>query len=99
MRGSKLSGVLAVALLMTGGDVSAQALNTLSAKEKADGWKLLFDGKTTNGWRAYGADSMPSGWQAVDGILTRVSRASDIITKEQFGDFELTLDWKLGPGG
>jgi hypothetical protein len=74
-------------------------MNTLSAAERAAGWRLLFDGKTTNGWRAYNADTMPSGWQAVDGILTRVSRAADIITKDQYGDFELTLDWRLGPGG
>lgn len=73
--------------------------NTLTDQEKAAGWKLLFDGKTTAGWRAYGADTMPTGWQAVDGSLTRVSRAADIITKDQFSDFELTLDWKLEPRG
>ena len=73
--------------------------NTLTDQEKAAGWKLLFDGKSTEGWRAYGADTMPSGWQAVDGILTRVSRAADIITKEQYGDFEMALDWKLEPRG
>ena len=78
---------------------NGQAPNTLTAAEKAAGWKLLYDGKTTNGWRAYNADTMPSGWQSVDGIFTRVSRAADIITKDQYGDFELTLDWKLGPGG
>lgn len=99
MQGSKLAGVITIALLMTGGELSAQALNSLTDKEKAEGWKLLFDGKTTAGWRAYGADTMPSGWQVIDGILTRVSRAADIITKDQYGDFELTLDWKLQPGG
>jgi len=78
---------------------SVAALNTLSDSERRAGWRLLFDGKTTAGWRAYNADTMPSGWQAVNGILTRVSRAADIITKDQYGDFELTLDWKLGPGG
>ena len=70
-----------------------------ASSEARSGGELLFDGKTTAGWRAYGADTMPSGWQAVDGILTRVSRAADIITKDQYGDFELTLDWKLEPGG
>ena len=78
---------------------TASAMNTLTAEEKAAGWRLLFDGKSTAGWRGYGMDTMPSGWQAVDGLLTRVSRAADIITKDQFGDFELTLDWKLEPGG
>lgn len=94
---------LTVGVLMAAADstpVQAQSpLNTLTAEEKAAGWRLLFDGKSTAGWRAYGADSMPSGWQAVDGSLTRVSRAADIITKEQFGDFELSLDWKLEPRG
>jgi len=78
---------------------STTSLNTITSAEARAGWRLLFDGKSTAGWRAYGADTMPSGWQAVDGLLTRVSRAADIITKEQFGDFELSLDWKLEPGG
>jgi hypothetical protein len=78
---------------------TSAAPNTLSAEERAAGWKLLFDGTSTAGWRGYGTDTMPSGWQAVDGSLARVSRAADIITKEQFGDFELVLDWKLEPRG
>jgi hypothetical protein len=75
------------------------SMNTLTEQEKAAGWRLLFDGKSLDAWRAYGADTMPSGWQVVDGIFTRVSRAADIITKEQFGDFELVLDWKVARGG
>jgi alpha-3'-ketoglucosidase len=74
-------------------------INTLTAKEKADGWRLLFDGKTTNGWRGYRQKTMPAGWQVVDGVLTRVSQASDIVTTEEFGDFELTLEWKVPPNG
>ena len=100
MRKSKKFALGLFAVLSLACKGSAQApLNTLTAEEKAAGWKLLFDGKSTAGWRAYGADTMPSGWQAVDGILTRVSRAADIITRDQYGDFELTLDWKLEPGG
>lgn len=91
------AGVLMVASAAGAGAQSAH--NTLTDSEKAAGWRLLFDGKTTAGWRAYGADSMPSGWQAVGGSLTRVSRAADIITKEQFGDFELALEWKVEPRG
>jgi len=75
------------------------ALNRLTAAEQEQGWRLLFDGKSTAGWRAYRADSMPSGWQVVDGALTRVGSATDIITKEQFANFELTLDWKVAEGG
>ena len=92
-----LFSCLALAVVAT--SAAAQTPNTLTEAERAAGWKLLFDGKTTAGWRGYGMDTMPSGWQAVDGILTRVSRAADIITKDQYGDFELVLEWKLQPRG
>jgi 3-keto-disaccharide hydrolase len=75
------------------------ALNTLTPAEQAQGWRLLFDGKTAAGWRGYRADSLPSGWQAVDGALTRVAAAGDIITREKFTNFELALEWKISVGG
>jgi len=78
-------------------DVAAP--NTLSAAEVQEGWRLLFDGTTTAGWRGYKQDTMPAGWEAVDGALTRVSRARDIITTDPFEDFELTLEWKTVEGG
>ncbi|MEX2611558.1 MAG: DUF1080 domain-containing protein [Gemmatimonadota bacterium] len=78
-------------------DVAAP--NTLSAAEVQEGWRLLFDGTTTAGWRGYKQDTMPAGWEAVDGAFTRASRARDIITTEQFEDFELTLEWKTVEGG
>lgn len=74
-------------------------MNTLTAAERAAGWRLLFDGATTSGWRGYRMDSMPAGWQAVDGALTRVGDGRDIITREQFSDFELMLEWNVAPGG
>ncbi|HVH67898.1 MAG TPA: DUF1080 domain-containing protein [Gemmatimonadales bacterium] len=73
--------------------------NNLTSEEKAGGWRLLFDGKTTDGWRGWKMDTLPSGWQVVDGALTRVRPAADIITKDKFKDFELTLEWKIAPGG
>jgi hypothetical protein len=79
---------------------AAQAApNTLTPAEQAAGWRLLFDGRTPAGWRAYDADSMPSGWQVVDGALTRVGRAGDIITRETFRNFELVVDWMVAPRG
>lgn len=77
----------------------SQAPNTLTPQERAAGWRLLFDGTSTAGWRSYRSDSMPGGWQAVDGALTRVARGGDIITRETFRDFELSLEWKVGPKG
>jgi hypothetical protein len=71
--------------------------NTLTPSEKAEGWRLLFDGQTTNGWRGFRQQKMPDGWKAVDGELTRVGQAGDIVTTDEFGDFELTIDWKLTP--
>jgi len=67
--------------------------------DNADDWRSLFDGKTTAGWRGFRQARMPDGWQVVDGALTRVARASDIVTVDEFGDFELTLEWKLPPNG
>jgi hypothetical protein len=74
-------------------------INTLTNTERSAGWELLFDGHSTDGWRGYMMDGIPDGWQAVDGELTRVGRGRDIITTEQFGNFELTLEWKIQLGG
>ena len=73
--------------------------NTLTPAERAAGWRLLFDGKTTTGWRGWKMDTLPSGWQVVDGALTRVRRAADIITTEKCKNFELSLEWKIAPNG
>ncbi len=73
--------------------------NTLTEVEKADGWKLLFDGTSTDAWIGFRKDHLPEAWQAVDGTLTRIEKAGDIVTKESFGDFELSLDWKISEGG
>jgi hypothetical protein len=73
--------------------------NQLTAAETKAGWRLLFDGKTTAGWRGFRQKTMPAGWQAVDGALTRVGQAGDIVTVDEFGDFELILEWKLPANG
>jgi hypothetical protein len=71
----------------------------LTPEERQAGWRLLFDGQTAAGWRQFKGDRLPAGWRVVDGALTRVAEAGDIVTEEQFGDFELTLEWKVAPGG
>jgi hypothetical protein len=95
------AAVLACTLVAT--TMCAQAApmsnNTLTPEEAKSGWRLLFDGQTTAGWRGYQKQEMPAGWQVVDGALTRVGEAGDIISVDQFADFELALEWKLSPGG
>ncbi|MBC7572463.1 MAG: DUF1080 domain-containing protein, partial [Spirosoma sp.] len=83
-----------------------QTPNTLTAKEKKEGWKLLFDGKTTNGWRGAYMNSFPAkGWDVQDGMLTiQQSDGSeshsfgDIVTDAEYSDFDLTFDFKLTDG-
>ena len=75
------------------------AENSLTDAEKAAGWRLLFDGKTTAGWRNYGKKVISDGWTVQDGALTRNGAGGDIITNDQFKNFELSIDWKIEPGG
>jgi Domain of Unknown Function (DUF1080) len=92
--------LLGAAALAAGVVAAAQsALNTLTTKERSEGWRLLFDGKTAAGWRGFRQQTLPAGWQAIDGALTRVGQAGDIVTVDEFDDFELTLAWKLSPNG
>lgn len=72
---------------------------SLTAAERAAGWRLLFDGRTTTGWRGYGRSDMPAGWVVRDGMLVRESQAGDIITTDRFGNFELALEWMVREGG
>lgn len=89
----------------TGGSAG---LNQLSKKEKEEGWVLLFDGKTSEGWRGNNKDHFPGGWEIVDGTLhCKASGAGeagsedggDIITTKEYSNFRLKLEWKIAPGG
>lgn len=83
----------------TGAAAPAGAPNTLTPTERQAGWRLLFDGRTTTGWRGYRSAGMPAGWRVVDGALSRVEQASDIVTVDQFRNFDLSLEWKLTTPG
>lgn len=71
----------------------------VSADASQPKWQVLFDGSGTSAWRGFRKPDLPDGWQVVDGALTRVGGGGDIITRDQFGDFELELEWKLAAGG
>lgn len=79
---------------------AAAPMNGLTDAEKRGGWKLLFDGKSTDGWRNYQKDSISDGWKVVDGALVRSGNgAGDIISTDQFEDFELALEYRISKGG
>jgi hypothetical protein len=90
---------LALASVVVAGSVFA-ADNQLTAKEKADGWQLLFDGKTLNGWRTY-AKKPAGGWEVVDGTLHAIAKVkgAELITEKKFNDFELSWEWKVPTNG
>ncbi|MGC9470321.1 MAG: 3-keto-disaccharide hydrolase [Bacteroidales bacterium] len=88
--------------------MEAPADNTLSQAEMEEGWMLLFDGTSTNGWRGYNKDSFPeTGWTIEDGALKCIGsgegeaggQGGDIIYDRKFKDFHLKLDWKISEGG
>lgn len=82
--------------------------NSLTADEQAQGYVMLFDGKTTTGWRGYNKPAFPdSGWIVEDGALRCIGsgmgeaggKGGDIICDQKFKDFTLKLEWKISPGG
>ncbi len=82
--------------------------NALSEAEKKDGWQLMFDGKTSKGWRGYKKDHFPNGWVVENGTIQCLGsgrgeagskEGGDIIFDKEFQNFELTLEWKISEGG
>jgi hypothetical protein len=73
----------------------------LSRAEIAEGWKMILDGKTTTGWRGFKMDHAPTGWSVKNGdlVYTPGSEGGDIMTVDEYGDFELRLEWKIEPAG
>ncbi|HVW61176.1 MAG TPA: DUF1080 domain-containing protein [Puia sp.] len=94
--------IFTVSLLM-GGMIMAQKPNTLTRKEKKEGWKLLFDGHTTRGWHTYLRDTVGAKWQVKDDALVfdptqPASGGGDIVTNDEYENFELRLEWKVAKG-
>ncbi|OAI53921.1 glucose dehydrogenase [Planctomyces sp. SCGC AG-212-M04] len=73
--------------------------NTLSEAEKKAGWKLLFDGKSADNFRDYQKDSLNVAWVVKDGAIQKTDKASNMITKEKYGSFELSLEYRISAGG
>ena len=73
-------------------------MSSADAVRRSD-WVSLFDGRTLNGWRVYRGQSQPGGWFVRDGALMKEQGTDDIVSVDQFGDFELELEWRLSTGG
>jgi 3-keto-disaccharide hydrolase len=101
MRHAKAVAGLLVAVAWPALAAAAPAASPAPPKGAAheSGWRALFDGKDTSAWRGYKSETLPPEWKVVDGVLTKEGHSNDIVTKDQFGDFELELDWKLAAGG
>jgi hypothetical protein len=104
--------LLVIALILPSGKVTCQPsgnVNVLTADEKAQGWTLLFDGKTFAGWKGYNKEAIPARWIVKDGVLQTSGEkqhikkdeelTGDIITVDQFENFELSWEWKMSPQG
>ena len=91
---------LAAAVLTLAAAPAFAADNALTPAEAGSGWKLLFDGKTTAGWKGFKTDAPDAGWTVKDGVIGPDPKTSkDLVSKENFENFELDFDWKISPKG
>ena len=73
-------------------------VTALHAQEPGE-WVSLFDGKSITQWRGFKQKGVPAGWEVVDGAITRVAEGVDLVSLEQYADFEFEFEWKVPPGG
>jgi hypothetical protein len=74
--------------------------NALTRSEKEEGWQLLFDGKSMENFRGFRKDEVPSAWKVEDGAIAFAGgRGGDLITKDQYKNFDFSIDWKISEGG
>lgn len=95
---------LSTVLLASCGSSNGNERGAADAEAPQDEWRSLFDGETTNGWHTYLRDTVTAAWSAVDGELRfnpEVDRdqRGDIVTDDEFENFELELEWKISAGG
>lgn len=106
MRGLYGAGLCLLALVTTPALADRQdgAPNTLTARERTEGWQLLFNGRDLSGWRSFDGTAPSSSWEVRDGTLMLTANngrmsGADLVTTDNYGAFELTLDWKVERGG
>jgi hypothetical protein len=103
MKNAFLIGLACLPLALTScvSEPKNAPINSLTSREKAAGWQLLFDGQDLNGWHNFKKEGVRPGWQVKDGALVCVDpkNAGDIVTTDKFGWFELQLDYNISEAG
>src|SRR6266542_1709514 len=95
-------GCLAIWTALVAALVTLPQLSVRSAPpgpKSGTSWRTLFDGKSLQNWRGYKSETVPDGWRVENRTLTKDAPVADIVSKDEFGDFELELDWKIGEAG
>jgi hypothetical protein len=95
---TRLALVTSLGLVFAACSSATRGQVTTSPDTGSGGWRALID-PTMSAWRGYKEQSMPAGWKVADGVLSKEISTNDIITRDEFQDFELTFDWMLHPGG
>lgn len=94
------TAVLSYACTASSGATAQGGDNSLTKAEKKQGWVLLFDGKSMDQFRGFRKDNVPAAWQIQDGAITLASKGGgDILTKNQYENYELSIDWKIAEKG
>ena len=94
--GSRISGALAAIFLWAG---AAAEPPKITAFDRAQGWRLLFDGHSWSGWHGFGAKRVPANWEITDSAIVAREEGRALVSDGQFADFELTFHWRMALGG
>ncbi len=103
-----LVALLAITISSCNSAKETMTENKLTTEEKSDGWKLMFDGKTTKGWHKYGGNPVGSAWKVKDGELYldttikenwQIKDGGDIVSDEEYENFHLKLEWNIAKNG
>lgn len=89
----------ALALTSSATVIPAPAQAQARAAAQPGPWRNLVDGNSLAAWKGYKTDTVPTGWRAEGGVLMKDRPVADIMTRDQFGDFELSLEWRISEGG
>ena len=107
MRKKIISVLVAFAILLSSlpfQKVNAQQANTLTTREKQDGWQLIFNGKDLSGWHSYLEKAPGKAWQVHDGTIVLNKNSSsvdkdfaDLVTNDEYENFDFKMEWKMEP--